>query len=115
LKRKENLADILSPVNGVITEVNNTIRKSPDLSKNDPYGDGWLFTIHNSDIKGAVKNLMVDNDSMEWLGEEVATLENMIEKETGPLSADGGLLKADVYGNLPTLGWHNLTRTFFGT
>ena len=115
LKRKENLADILSPVNGIITEVNNNTRKSPDLSKNDPYGDGWLFTIHNSDIKGIVQDLKTDNDSVEWLGQEVTTLENMIERVTGPLSADGGLLKADVFGNLPTLGWHNLTRTFFRT
>ncbi|NOX34186.1 MAG: glycine cleavage system protein H [Deltaproteobacteria bacterium] len=115
LKRKENLADILSPVNGVITEVNHNIRKSSDIAKNDPYGDGWLFTIHNPDIKGTVQDLMADNDSEEWLGQEVATLENMIEKVTGPLSADGGLLKTDVYGNLPTLGWHNLTRTFLRT
>jgi len=114
-KRKENLADILSPVNGVITEVNNNIRKSPDTATNDPYGDGWLFTIHNSDIKGTVQNLMTDFNSMEWLGEEVTTLENMIETVAGPLSADGGLLSADVYGNLPTLGWHNLTSTFLKT
>ena len=115
LKRKENLADILSPVNGVITEVNNNIRKSSDIATNDPYGDGWLFTIHNSDIKKTVQDLMTDNNSVKWLGEEVTTLENMIEKVTGPLSADGGLLKADVYGNLPALGWHNLTSTFLRT
>ncbi len=115
MKRKENLADVLSPVDGVITEVNNTIRKSSDIATNDPYGAGWLFTVHNSDIKGTIKDLMTDSDSVEWMGEEVTTLETMIEKITGPLSADGGLLKADVYGNLPTLGWHNLTRTFLGT
>jgi glycine cleavage system H lipoate-binding protein len=115
MKRKENLADILSPVNGVIMEVNNNIRKSPDLSKNDPYGNGWLFAIHNSDIKTSVKDLVTDNDSVEWLDKEVTLLENMIEKITGPLSADGGILKADVYGNLPTLGWHNLTRAFLRT
>lgn len=109
------MADVLSPVNGVITEVNNNIRKSSDIAKNDPYGDGWLFTIHNSDVKETVKDLMADNASVEWLGEEVTTLENMIEKITGPLSADGGVLKADVFGNLPTLGWHNLTHTFLRT
>jgi len=115
LKRKENLADILSPVNGVVTEVNNSVRKSADIAASDPYGDGWLFTLHNSNITKTVKNLMTDDDSLEWMQEEVTTLETMIEKITGPLSADGGLLKADVYGNLPNLGWHNLTRTFLGT
>jgi hypothetical protein len=46
---------------------------------------------------------------------EVNTLEDMIEDVTGPLAADGGFLMADVYGNLPTLGWKNLTRTFLRT
>lgn len=112
LKRKENLADILSPVSGVITEVNSRARKSPEVSKNDPYGNGWLFAVHNSDIKESVKDLMADSDSMEWLGQEVDLLENMIEKVAGPLSADGGLLVPDVFGNLPALGWNNLTNTF---
>jgi glycine cleavage system H lipoate-binding protein len=115
MRRKENRADILSPVNGIIMEVNNNIKKSPGLSKNDPYGDGWLFAIHNSDIKASVKDLVTDNDSVEWLDKEVTVLEKMIEKITGPLSADGGLLKADVYENMPSLGWHNLTRTFLKT
>lgn len=115
LKRKENLADILSPVNGVITEVNNTMRKSPGVSQKDPYGQGWLFTVHNSDIKGVVQDLKTDSDSVAWLGQEVRVLENMIEQVTGPLSADGGFLKPDVFGNLPALGWHNLTQTFLRT
>lgn len=115
LKRKENLADILSPVNGIITAVNNHVRKSPDLSQHDPYGNGWLFTVHNADIKGVVQDLKTDDESVEWLGQEVSTLEKMIEAITGPLSADGGLLKADLFGNLPGLGWQNLTHTFLRT
>jgi len=115
LKRQEHLADILSPVNGVITEVNNNIRKSADLSQKDPYGKGWLFTIHNSDIKGVVQDLKTDSDSVAWLGKEVTILENMIEQVTGPLSADGGFLRSDVFGNLPGLGWDNLTHTFLRT
>ncbi len=115
LKRKENLADILSPVNGVITQVNPNIRKQAEISSNDPYGDGWLFTVHNSDIKGEFKTLMTDADSVEWIDNEVTTLEGMIENEVGPLSTDGGLLMADVFGNLPALGWNNLTQTFLRT
>lgn len=115
IKRNQNLADILSPVNGVITNVNHTVRTSPDLPEKMPYQDGWLFTVHNSDIKGAVKQLMPDEESITWLGNEVTTLEGMIEDITGPLSTDGGFLAKDVYGNLPTLGWNKLTHTFLKT
>lgn len=115
IKRNRNLADILSPVNGVITKVNYSVKTSPDLPGKLPYQGGWLFTIHNSDIKGAVKHLMADEESVEWLNREVTTLEEMIEDVAGPLAADGGVLTHDVYGNLPGLGWENLTRTFLKT
>jgi len=31
------------------------------------------------------------------------------------LAADGGYLADDIYGNIPALGWKNLTRNFLGT
>jgi hypothetical protein len=39
----------------------------------------------------------------------------MIEQVAGPLAADGGYLTKDVYGNLPGLGWKNLTKRFLKT
>lgn len=115
IKRDRNLADILSPVNGVITNVNADVRTSPEVPGGSPYEDGWLFTVHNSDIKGAVKHMMNDTESRPWLKGEVNTLEEMIEDVAGPLSADGGTLTRDVYGNLPTLDWENLTQRFLRT
>lgn len=115
IKRNQNIGDILSPINGVITKVNFDVTKRPDIPGEDPYADGWLFTVHNSDLKGAVKELMKDESGEEWLDTEVTTLEKMIEDVAGPLSADGGYIVSDVYGNLPTLGWSNLTRTFLKT
>ena len=35
--------------------------------------------------------------------------------EVDILVADGGLLQEDVFGNLPTLGWTNLTKAFLKT
>lgn len=115
IQRNQNAADVQSPINGVITRVNPKVRKSPDLPGRDPYADGWLFTLHNNDLKGAVKDLFADEASLAWLNQEVTHLEQMIEEVTGPLSADGGFLRSDVYGNLPALGWQNLTRKFLGT
>ena len=115
LKRKDNLADVLSPIDGVITEVNHQIRENPGLANREPYGDGWLFTVRTPSIKKAVKALVTEGDSLEWMSGEVATLENMIEDVAGPLAADGGHLAGDIYGNLPDLGWNNLTQTFLKT
>jgi len=115
LKRDRNLADVMSPINGVIVEVNSKVREKPELANREPYGEGWLFMVHSPDIKGTLKSLMADAGSMDWMNSEVGKLEGMIEDVAGPLAADGGYLTDDIYGNLPDLGWEKLTKTFLKT
>jgi len=115
LKRKENTADVLSPIDGIITEVNNNVRENPEIANSEPYGDGWLFMVRVSDIKENAKRLMVDSGSISWMNDEVNRLEKMIEDVAGPLAADGGYLADDIYGNVPALGWNNLVNSFLGT
>ena len=112
LKRDNNAADVLSPVNGVIVEVNSAAREKPELANKEPYGDGWLFMVRTNDIKGTVKNLLTDTRSLEWINSEVNSLENMIEDVAGPMATDGGFIQEDVYGNLPGLSWNSLTNAF---
>ncbi len=115
LKRKDNNADVLSPIDGVIVEVNSKVRENPRVANREPYSDGWLFMVRTPDIKGTMKKLMTDQGSLSWMNEEVNHLENMIEDVAGPLAADGGYLADDIYGNLPDLGWNNLTQKFLKT
>ena len=115
LRRKDNQADVLSPVNGVIMEVNPRIRETPNVANDEPYGGGWLFVVRPDSIKGTMKPLKANADAIDWTRSEVGHLESMIEETAGPLAADGGLLAADIFGNLPDLGWQNLTRTFLKT
>lgn len=115
IKRQNHLADVLSPVGGVIVEVNGKIRENPGLTNRDPYGDGWLFLVNNPKIEDSVEDLMETNDCMDWIDGEVHQLETMIEEVAGPLAADGGYLTDDIYGKMPDLGWAQLTRTFLRT
>jgi glycine cleavage system H lipoate-binding protein len=102
LKRKDNLADVLAPIDGVIVEVNSQLREKPDIANREP-------------VKATMGKLMTDQSSLSWMNDEVSNLEGMIEKVAGPLAADGGYLADDVYGNLPDLGWKNLTKKFLKT
>ena len=112
LKRKDNQADVLSPIDGVIVEVNSQLRDTPDIANREPYGDGWLFMVRTPDVKATMGKLMIDQSSLSWMNSEVSNLEGMIEEVAGPLAADGGYLADDIYGNLPDLGWNNLTKKF---
>ena len=115
LKRKDNLADVLSPIDGVIVEVNSEIREKPDMANREPYGGGWLFMVRTPDVKATMNKLMTDQNSLSWMNKEVSNLECMIEDVAGPLAADGGYLVDDIYGNLPDIGWNNLTKAFLKT
>jgi len=115
LKREKNAADILSPVSGVIMEVNSRVREVPELANQDPYGNGWLFLIRTPEVKKTMKSLMAETDSMDWIHSEISNLESMIEEVSGPLTADGGYLTDDIYGALPSLGWDKLTKKFLKT
>jgi glycine cleavage system H lipoate-binding protein/uncharacterized CHY-type Zn-finger protein len=115
LRRRKNQADVLSPISGVIIDVNENVRRNPELTNREPYGDGWLFLVRTQDVKKSIKQLMSEADSLNWMNSEVNKLESMIEDVAGPLAADGGYLQDDIYGNLPGLDWKNLTKTFLGT
>ncbi len=115
LKRKENSADVLSPIGGVIVEVNPALREKPALAKERPYEAGWMLVVQTPDIKETVKGLMSGNDTLDWMNAELGALERMIENVAGPLAADGGYLTDDIYGNLPDLGWNKITKRFLGT
>ncbi len=41
----KTVADIFSPVQGKISEINHNIENSPEIINSDPYGDGWLVKI----------------------------------------------------------------------
>jgi glycine cleavage system H lipoate-binding protein len=115
LKRRDNLADVLSPIDGVIVEVNSEIREKPGMANREPYGGGWLFMVRTPDVKATMGKLMTDQNSLTWMNTEVSRLESMIEDVAGPLAADGGYLASDIFGNLPDIGWNNLTQAFLKT
>lgn len=115
LKRRDHLADVRSPVDGVIVEVNTRVLENPGLTNREPYGEGWLFLVHTPNVKSAVKQLMSDTASLDWIGGEVGILEEMVADVAGPLAADGGTFGPDIYGNLPGLDWTKLTQAFLKT
>lgn len=39
------VADVYSPFTGVVVEVNEALRESPELINHDPYGKGWIAKI----------------------------------------------------------------------
>jgi glycine cleavage system H protein len=51
------VSDVIAPLSGEVTAVNEAIADKPELVNNDPYGDGWLVRVKLSD-PGEVDSLL---------------------------------------------------------
>ncbi len=49
---------VLSPVSGVIAEVNPQMEDSPEVINQDPYGEGWILIIEPGDWESERGNLL---------------------------------------------------------
>src|SRR5271165_2324110 len=43
--------DMVSPIEGTVTAINEGVMKDPELARKDPYGEGWLLTVQAPDAK----------------------------------------------------------------
>jgi glycine cleavage system H lipoate-binding protein len=113
--RQNRQARILSPISGVVTDVNPDVREKAGAASRSPYSSGWMVRVHASDLRGDLKRLMIGAETVDFLNEEVNRLYQVIEEEAGPLAADGGYLAEDIFGRLPQLKWDRLTHLFLRT
>jgi glycine cleavage system H protein len=62
-------SDIYSPVSGEVVVVNEALADTPEIVNNDPYGDGWLFSVKLDD-PGELDELMDAEAYKEHLAED---------------------------------------------
>ena len=43
------VSDVIAPLSGEVTEVNEALRDSPEQVNEDPYGEGWLVKVKLTD------------------------------------------------------------------
>lgn len=115
LGRGTNNAKVLSPISGVVTAINSNLRNDGSLANQDPYADGWVLRVHSKNLRKDLFSLMIGNETKDFYKEEIDRLYRVIEDEAGPLAADGGQLGADIYGNIPQVGWNRLVKLFLHT
>ena len=61
------VADVYSPISGMVLEVNNTLSDAPELINKSPYGEGWITMIRPEDLKKELPGLMKPPDYKDFL------------------------------------------------
>lgn len=65
----KTVADLFSPVTGVVEEINSALDDDPGLVNQSPYGEGWFVKI-TLDDRGQVDTLMGKGDYDRMVGKE---------------------------------------------
>jgi len=68
--------NLISPVSGVVKELNGALEEDPQIINTDPYGAGWLFKLASSNWE-AEKNALMKAE------EYFPLMEEKIKKELG--------------------------------
>jgi glycine cleavage system H protein len=111
--RDGSWTELISPIEGSVTDINPAVEGDPSLATKDPYGDGWLLTVNSPDAKTNFRNLMSGTLARRWTEDSALRLHRMMPEQQMVYMQDGGKAVDDLTAGMPTDKWLQITREFF--
>src|ERR1700752_3720035 len=115
LHRDGTSVDMLSPIEGSVADINETVAQDPALALKDPYGEGWLVTVQSPDAKTNFRNLLSGALARWWTEESSMRLQRVMPSALGALAQDGGVAIDALASTMPDEQWTKIPREFFLT
>jgi glycine cleavage system H protein len=113
LFRDGKAVDMVSPIEGTITDINESAVKNPELVRKDPFGEGWLMKVQAPDAKINFRNLLGGALARLWTENSALRLRTKMPVAMAALAQDGGVAVDDLAAHIPNEDWATLTREFF--
>ncbi len=111
--RDGSSAEMVSPIEGVVAEINEEVVRNPEMARQDPYGEGWLLTVEAPDAKTNFRNLLSGAMVRSWMEEAGRRLRLSMAGPVGAFAQDGGLAVDDLTAQMPSAVWSKVAREFF--
>ncbi len=114
-KRNGAVVDMVSPIEGSVSDVNEAIASNPASAGKDPYGEGWLVTVQSPDAKTNFRNLMGGALARWWMEEAVSRLQLRLagNMRSLALAQDGGIASDDLAAGIANEEYLKIAREFF--
>jgi glycine cleavage system H lipoate-binding protein len=71
LKQGGRSVAFVSPINGIVTAVNESVLRHAEAIKQTPYQQNWLITVKPVSLPGSLKHLLIAEDAVQWLRGEL--------------------------------------------
>lgn len=101
IRQGERTASFQSPVDGVVTTVDETLARHPEAIGADPYAMGWICSIKPKNLAANLKSLRIAEEAKSWLASEVERFQEFFAARPLELTALGQVLQD---GGQPTGG-----------
>jgi len=108
-------AELVSPVEGEVVEVNRDLAEKPGLAADDPYGRGWVLKVKAPNLADNLRNLLSGRLARKWMEDSREALELRLMALSGSVLQDGGEPAADLGHHLPPADWERLVHEFLLT
>jgi len=108
-------AELVSPIEGEVTKVNDALLRDSSAVSDDPYGNGWLISVLSPDATTSFRNLLGGDLARRWMMEAANRLQGKLPALAGAVAQDGGLPIQDLTSELPGQKWSEIASEFFLT
>jgi glycine cleavage system H protein len=105
--------ELVSPIEGEVSSVNEAVAKAPILLSSDPYGDGWLLTVISPDAETNFRNLLCGDLARQWMQEEERRLSVKMHAPAALAAHDDGNETGNFSLRASSQSWTELTHEFF--
>lgn len=105
--------EMVSPIEGSVTSINEALVENPQLTRQDPYGEGWLLTVQAPDAKTNFRNLLGGALARGWMEEAATRLQRRLPQFAGALAQDGGVAVDDLSAEISQAEYVEVARQFF--
>jgi glycine cleavage system H protein len=111
---------ILSPITGEIRRANANLAENPGLLKDDPYRQGWIYTIKPTNWKAETNSYYLAEEATYWAKQELLRFKDFLSisvqkympQPSGVILQDGGELIDAPMAELPQEVWQDFQDKF---
>jgi glycine cleavage system H protein len=111
---------VFSPISGQILGSNNNLEENPRLIHQDPYGEGWIYSIKPTNWMSEISSLYLAEEATVWLKKELGRYKDFLAVNFRRYSPDasmtslqdGGELAENSLTGLPEGIWQDFQKEF---
>jgi glycine cleavage system H lipoate-binding protein len=109
------LVEMVSPIEGTVSDINDEVVRHPETLTADPYGNSWLMKVESPDAKTNFRNLLSGTMARNLIADSAKKLAAYIPATAGSmaLAQDGGKAHSEIAKMVPAEKYAEIVKEFF--